>query len=799
MSDRPLHGVDAAQEQQKDLLLRDIRTPWQKFAAALLSREGFLACCAVLLVLNILFPAFWPCYFIALLIIFLLRASGCKRNTLPMRLPNVHPGLDYGDMSPGGGYNRAQGMFYLGNDSQRQELWIGKNDLLTHMLLLGTTGAGKTETLVSLAYNFLAVGSGFMIIDPKAAPKLAAQIYTMCRIMGRDDDFLILNYMADALGQETMRTKGHQRAPSRESNTQNPFAIGTANQLSQLLFALMPGEDGQNSVFSGNAQTLASGLMFALVELRDKGEHQLSIDVIRHYLMNITAIDELARRNDLSDISTNAIRAALSNVGWRYDSDSKKQGKNFDEQYSYARAYFGRALSLLVDNYGRIFKTSHGEVDTVDIIVSRRIFLGLIPSMDKDPKELKSLGQICLAGVRAASAVGLGNKVQGTLADVLGTLPTDARNPLGIIVDEYAAIETPGFEILLTQGRGLGISVIVASQDFAGIRRASEAAAEQIVSNCKVKIFMTSEDPRQTYDLVKALAGEATVLKTSGFSVDKQRGGVDYIDNQVVNADRVSRVDFRDLQRQIEGEMHAVFKGNLIRGKTFYAAPPLAMEQRVALSYLLKLQDPDIKMLRAKLGDIRDLKNTLVELVRAESTAAVPIDLGRLGYACEVFLHFSQSKRYPMMEVAVAALLHYMQASDGAALQASGTVEVPASGVASSQDTTPAPLVLFEADDPFAEDPFGDVQPLASTTADTSQGAGQSDTLIAPRVQELLSDIEIALTGTSSPKAIAALGDALHQSVRNCYAPPLPESSEHVSETVTSNLLKIIDELNWKS
>ena len=72
-----------------------------------------------------------------------------------------------------------------------KELWIAKDDLLTHMLVLGTTGAGRTETLVSLSFNCLAQGSGLMYLDPKAAPKLAVQIYTMCRIMGRNDDFLL--------------------------------------------------------------------------------------------------------------------------------------------------------------------------------------------------------------------------------------------------------------------------------------------------------------------------------------------------------------------------------------------------------------------------------------------------------------------------------------------------------------------------------------------------------------------------------------------------------------------------------
>ncbi len=522
------------------------------------------------------------------------RLALAREARLPMRVPRTWDGPDMGDLTPQGKPRRARGAFYLGNSLGRgEELWISREDALTHMLVLGTTGSGKTETLVSLSWNYLAQGSGLLYVDPKAAPKLAAQIYTMCRIMGRDDDFLLLSYMADRKAQETMRRRGHGRCPERQSNTQNPFAVGTANQLTQLLLALMPDEKASGgAIFSNNAQTLISGLMFVLVELRDRGEIALSIGVIRRCLMQLPVIDALARRTDLSEHSVQALRSGLATVGWDMDHPLDQQPRSFAEQYGYARAYFGRALSLLVDNYGRVFMTGHGEVDAVDVITSRRVYVTLIPSVDKDPKELRSLGQICLASVRNACAVGLGETVQGRLSGVLGSLPTDAAAPFGVVVDEYAAIETPGFEMLLTQGRGLGIAVTVASQDFSGIRRASETAAEQIVSNCKVKIFMCQEDPRQTMDLVRSLAGEAWVQRTTGWSA-RDGGGVSFADNMAVSGERLARVDFRDLQKQVEGQMTVFFKGGLTRARCFHADPPLKPDQEVRLVSHLKLRAPD--------------------------------------------------------------------------------------------------------------------------------------------------------------------------------------------------------------
>ncbi|MBQ7618157.1 MAG: TraM recognition domain-containing protein, partial [Desulfovibrio sp.] len=581
-------GLTREQEAVKETLIRDVRTPLEKALATLSNRYGFGLTALFCLIFVLMQPGLWPVLDLLFLFFFLLRVVHARMDHLPMRLPFVARCTDYNSRTANG-FKSACGIFYLGNEaSSNAELWVSKEDILTHMLVLGTTGAGKTETLVSMCFNYLALGSGFIYVDPKAAPKLAAQIWTMARMLGREDDFLLINYMADKAGQKNRLRQGHLRTPLRQSNTQNPFAVGDANSLTQLLFALMPSDEkSAGSIFASNAQALIAGLLFVLVERRDLGLEELSIETIRSYLMDTAKIDALAREKIYSETARLALQAGLATVGWDQSKSLDNQPKNFPEQYGYARAYFGRALSLLVDSYGRIFRASQGEVDAVDVITNRRIFVTLIPSMDKDPKELKNLGQICLASVRNACAVGLGDKIQGSLSEVLGSLPTEAAVPFGSVVDEYAAIETPGFEILLTQGRGLGMAVIVASQDFAGIKRASAAAAEQIVSNCKTKLFMTTEDPLTTTDLVQKLAGKGYVLKSSGFSVDKQQGGQSYSDNGQVSADSLLRVDFRDLQKQVEGEVTISFKGEIIRGQTFYANPPLKGSQHLRLNYLL--------------------------------------------------------------------------------------------------------------------------------------------------------------------------------------------------------------------
>ena len=641
------YGVDRVQEHSREEVIRDIRPVSSRFFGALLGQGGYAAAFCAAMGLMAFEPATAFPVLPLLALLCLCRRVAVSRDILPMRVPQSWKGKDYGDMTPQGSFRRARGMFYIGNDLEaNRELWISRDDILTHMLILGTTGSGKTETLVSLAFNYLAVGGGLLYVDPKAAPKLAVQLYTMCRIMG-----LLPSYMVSRAGGPSGKS-GLTRTPQHESNTQNPFAVGGANQLTQLLFSLLPGDDDSsgNAIFSSNAQTLISGLMFVLVEMRDRGEIPLSIDVIRRYLMDTEAITKLALRTDLPEKAVLALQAGLATVGWDKNLPLDRQPRAFGDQYGYARAYFGRALSLLVDNYGRIFMTTHGEVDAVDVITGRRIYVTLIPSMDKDPKELRSLGQICLSSVRNACAVGLGSRVQGRLSDVLGSLPTDARTPFGVIVDEYAAIETPGFEILLTQGRGLGIAVMVASQDFAGIKRASEAAAEQIVSNCKVKIFMCQEDPNQTFQLIRSIAGRGLVMQSGGFS---RGNGESYADRPDASLQELDRVSFRDLQKQVEGQITAFFKGEMVRGRTFYANPPLDMNRQIRLVSHLKVHEPSPDVLRARLGSIASLERALACLYSGENTPpAGGGDDACLGALTEILGRVSRHSRLPRGRIA---------------------------------------------------------------------------------------------------------------------------------------------------
>ena len=576
---RPIKGTRAGEGVDPLSLRRDIRPGWEKIKDILADRNWAMILIILGPALMFYDPGFWLGGFLFSAIIYICHRLLIRHHTLPMRLPQTAKCPDLNSPAPGGRkLNQAGGIFYLGNEKgTNEELWLELKDILTHTLLLGTTGSGKSETLLSLSFNALATGAGLLYVDPKGTPKLAHQIYNMARALGRDDDFLLLNFGVTGKGEN-----------HKLSNSCNPFSFGSGEVLTELLSALMPSGDDKNAVFQSKGQAVIAALMYALVDLRDKKHLIITPRLIRDYLDAVKFL-ELSEDERLSEFTRDSLKAALATCNYDFHLPLAKQ-KSFFEQFGYGKAYFGHALSNLADTYGHIFDIEAGEIDFRDVVMNRRILVVLLPAMEKSPVGLGNLGKIILCCLKAAAATGLGMRVEGTPEEVLGSLPIhfQGTGPFLSIIDEYAAIVTPGFEILLTQGRGLGMATIVASQDYAGIFEADKKGAQQIVANTNTKIFMKLQDSEKTFELLRGQAGTELVVTTDGWLNQPEEG---YQDNFKASIERKSRVDLQDLMEQTEGEIHIVWNGRLIRANTFFVDPELVTPLHVSR----KLQMPSIE------------------------------------------------------------------------------------------------------------------------------------------------------------------------------------------------------------
>ncbi|EKD72539.1 MAG: IcmO, partial [uncultured bacterium] len=191
-------GLEEEHELAPRLLLRDTRTLGMKFVDFFKDPVNSASVLMGFAIGTFIFTPITEVLFLIAVSLFFYAVT--RKFKLPFRMPLRSEALDYNDPAPGSTKPRkARGICFFGNKKiTQEELWFNNDDMRTHVLIFGSTGSGKTEALVSFAYNALIQGSGFLYVDGKGDNSLFAKVFSMARSMGREDDLLLINFMTGA-------------------------------------------------------------------------------------------------------------------------------------------------------------------------------------------------------------------------------------------------------------------------------------------------------------------------------------------------------------------------------------------------------------------------------------------------------------------------------------------------------------------------------------------------------------------------------------------------------------------------
>lgn len=592
-----LRGLEEQHELSPQLLLRDTRTLGMKVvdffkdpvnSAVLMF--SFAAACFLIAPLT---------DFFALAGTFVFLYAYTRKSSLPFRMPQRSRADDHNDLLPGTTKPRkARGITFFGNRKLNEdELWFNNEDMRTHVLMFGSTGSGKTEALLSLSFNSLVQGSGFLFVDGKGDNSLFAKIFSMCRMMGREDDLLLINFMTGARDIVGAQEK-------RLSNTMNPFCNGSSSMLTQLVVSLMDSgtQSSDSDMWKGRAIVFVEALMKVLVYMRDRGKILLDANTIRNYFelprLEAISMDKMFPRDnqepvslaDAPDLVLEPINNYLINLPGYDRSKKGKQGSQVLEQHGFITMQLTRVFGSLADTYGHIIRTNLAEVDLKDVVLNRRMLVVLLPALEKSPDELANLGKVIIASLKAMMAAGLGESVEGSYRDVVTRKPTNASTPYMCILDEYGYYAVKGFAVVPAQARSLGFSVIFAGQDLPAFQKASKEEAASIGANTNIKICMKLEDPMETWDFFQKTAGESYVTKVDSFQTNAGSLLNNYMDARSASSEKRQRIDLLDLKEQGQGEAHIFFKSKIIRARMFFANPPHT--EKIRINQFLKVGTP---------------------------------------------------------------------------------------------------------------------------------------------------------------------------------------------------------------
>lgn len=569
----------------------DMRRSGQKIADVLRTPVGSMMPLAGMAVFAVLFSASADIFLILGILLALFIRNAQKSYTLPAKIPRHSNIIDPMELSPAGKPGPARGTFYLGNDRvSGEEVWLTNRDAGVHMLVLGTTGSGKTEMLLGICQNALNHGSGFMFVDGKAQDKIAFKIMDLVRARLRDDDFLCLNFMTgakDIIGPQ----------PHKITNTMNPFAYGSSGMISQIVVGLMAGGSGGDDMWKDRAISFIEGLSPPLVYLRDNFGLNLDVNEYRKYF-ELEKIEELAWKGGEKypglDLVLDPLKNYVINLpGYDRNKFGRRGGQGDDTklQHGYITMQLIRAFTSLADTYGHIVRVPLGEVFFPDLVKNRRILVVMLPSLEKTPSETANIGKIIVTALRNIMSEGLGAQLEGRRDDVENEDGKALLPPYVVILDEYGYYAVKGFAVAFAQARSLGFVCVVGGQDLASFQRESKEEAVSICGNTRIKAFGSIEDPEQTMDFVVKTAGKSTVARTQGYEADVETMGMKYSDQMNVHFEAIDRISPSDIKEQTEGQFHFVWRSRVIRAATYYVNPKRV--KKVRLNHFVQVAAPD--------------------------------------------------------------------------------------------------------------------------------------------------------------------------------------------------------------
>lgn len=487
-------------------------------------------------------------------------------------------------------YEGGKGIICFGNDVDKfdKSVWFSKEELQTHILLLGTTGSGKTQTILSFLYQFLAQGSGYIFVDAKGDITTWFYIFSMARSLGLEDNLTVINYITAGIS-----TTG--KLESKRSNTINLFQMGSSESLMELLSSMKGGSSGgSDDMWSQRADALGRSVLRALVELRDMGDIVLGVDTIREHLV-LSEVEKLAQDERLSDLAKTSLKSYLAELpGWAESLNDGPQAEHArqkaGEQHNYLTMQFTYALEMLSGTYSYIAKTDVGEINFKDVIANRRLVYIMLPSMEKSPDSLKALAKLIITNIRSAlTNLMRGEKLTGSKSTLLDARPTNSPIPYPMVFDEYGSYAVEGFGDVAAQARSLGVCCLFAGQDIASFEKAGREEAKRIFGNTNIKMFMKLED-EDSANMAKERGGTAYIYQSTG--AERKEGKKGFYESRSYRLDSVERIDPKELVGLQAGEAYICYGKDLWKVKTFYGDFPQYNESRV--NTFLKVRTPKL-------------------------------------------------------------------------------------------------------------------------------------------------------------------------------------------------------------
>lgn len=397
--------------------------------------------------------------------------------------------------------------------NQTRPILVNAETVKRHFLCMATIGAGKSVLMKGLIEQHALLGGGCLIVDGKGTDEFAKEIYGLVASLGREDDFIHLNFL-----------------DMDNTHTINPLLSGSALSIYEILIALLIGEENE---WKAKQKEFMKNILKLMVYKRDNEKDFLFNFSSLTSMMNLSTLVKEAIEYKHLALENSGIRDFVlfvsSSIGEDYNDflkgnkDDKewvakmmKASQNTDLQGVYdasmsAGAWRG-VITNLSSDYGKVFNVANPSISLWEATQKNKIIFVTLPTMDSDttPKELGRLILGLIKGVAAQKA----------------KYAREPKIPFICFLDELGSYVVEGFGRLESKSRSLGMSIFPFFQSPAQIDVLSKNDYErkEIIDVTGVHILMKNMHPETTEFYAKMIEKETVISKDYTQKVDFHSG-----------------------------------------------------------------------------------------------------------------------------------------------------------------------------------------------------------------------------------------------------------------------------------
>lgn len=353
---------------------------------------------------------------------------------------------------------------YLGRSFQTgKSVFLTNEQRMTHMEVVGSTGTGKTESvLLPLLAHDIASGKGAVIIDGKGDRELLDRIHYIVKAKNRMQDFLFFSL-----------------AHPEQSNTYNPLLRGNATELKDKIVGSMAWtEEFYRRMAEQATFTILSGLQ--------QKKRIIKFEDLHGCLTDFKTLKAL--KDGMED---QGIKADLERMLDRFRDNTKFLSGLIADLYLTSRGEFHSLVNV-----------DDSDIDLLDAYQNNKIVYFQL-NLQGYGETAKRMGRMILQDIKTVSS-----HIQAHLSE-------SKRHFFPVFVDDASSFLELNFIDFLNKARAAGFGITLLHQSLGDlVIRRDFSFQQQVIENTNIKLILRQDDPDSVEKFVKIAGTRKTLIPT---------------------------------------------------------------------------------------------------------------------------------------------------------------------------------------------------------------------------------------------------------------------------------------------